>query len=112
MKKVTKYCVVRFYKPTKNVIGAYDHSNFHIYSQMSGNKKAIEKYAEELKQKQSYQSSCYQWKVMTEEIAMKKQHEYLNWCRQNEKKLFEKKWPSRYIGKTAHEELFEMMTRH
>ena len=110
MEKVTKYVVVRFYKPAENVIGAYNSFNFHIYSRKSGNKAAIVAYAKELMRKQQYNYSGYQWRVMTEEAAHKKQREYLAWCKQNEKILFEKKWPSRYVGQTRHEELAEMMT--
>ncbi len=108
MEKITKYVVVRFYKPEKNVLGAYTFSNFYVYTFSRGNKETVEKYAETLKIKYS---ASFQWSVMTEEKAIEEKNKYLKWMKQNERKLLDKKFPCRYIGKTRREEMAEMMTK-
>ena len=62
-------------------------NSFHIYSKTSGNKDTMVNYMESLKSKYSADT---QWKVMTEEQAMKKWKEYRVWYEKYEDARWER----------------------
>ena len=97
-----QYVVVRFYK------GNWSRNNFHIYSMTTTNREKVVEYAKTLVKK--YPSN-YEWRVMTTEDANKKYKEYREWLRKYEREQLEKRFPVRYVGQTAREEIAEMMQK-
>lgn len=108
MEKVTKYVLVRFYTPKSKYYSGY---SLHIYSHKSGNRQAIIDYCHKVRQQKGYKNDdTYKWYIMTEEKAREEASKFRAWQREEERKTLEKHFPVMYIGRTAREEIAEMMT--
>ena len=100
---------MRFYAPTNKKL--YNHYEIHVYSYHSGNKQGIINYCHKVKQQKGYKNNPnFKWYIVTEEQAWEQQKKLKAWKLEEEKKDLERRFPVRYFGKTAREELAEMMT--
>ena len=107
MKKVTKYVVMCFFAPNSKKYTDYD---IRVYSKKSSNKQTIIDYCRQLKQQKTYlNDNRYKQYIVTEERALKEQLKLQAWKTEQERKYLEKRFPVRYHGQTAREELAEMM---
>lgn len=108
MEKVTKYVVVKFYAPKSKHYSGY---SLHIYSYASGNRQSIINYCHKVRQQKGYKNDdTYKWYIMTEEKAREEARKLRKWQEEEERKDLERRYPVRYIGRTAREEIAEMMT--
>ena len=107
MEKKVKYVVMSFYTPENKWYGSYD---IHVYSQKSSNKDAIIEYCHKVRQQKGYKNNkSYKWYVVTEQQAWEQVHKLRVWQEEQERKYLEWKFPVRYVGRTLHEDLAEMM---
>lgn len=104
-----KYVLMRLSIPMdkKN----YNGYGIHVYSQKSSNKQAIIDYCHKVRQQKGYKNNKgYKWYIVTQEQAWEQERKLRAWKLEEEKKDLERRFPVRYFGQTAREELAEMMT--
>ena len=108
MEKTVKYVVMNLYTPSSK---HYSEYRIHIYSKTSSNKDTIIEYCHQVRQQDSYKNNKhYKWYVLTEKQALAQSIRLHKWQREEERKDLEKRFPLRYHGQTAREELFAMMS--
>ena len=109
MTNTIKYVVMRLYSPASKHYSEYD---IHVYSQKSGNRDAIVEYCHKVRRQKGYKNTKqYTWYIVTEQQAREQEHKLREWQKAEEKKDLERRFPVRYYGQTAREELFEMMAK-
>ena len=108
MERTVKYVVMSFYAPENKHYASY---YIHVYSRKSSNKDAIIQYCHKVRQQASYKNNKnIKWYVLTEHQALEHSIKLHKWQIEQENKAFERRFPSRYLGRTLHEDLAEMMT--
>ena len=109
MKKTIKYVVMNFYTPSSK---HYSEYRINIYSKKSSNKDTIVEYCHKVRQQDSYKNNNhYKWYVLTEDQALAESIKLHKWQREEERKDLERRFPVRYVGQTAKEELANMMAQ-
>jgi hypothetical protein len=109
MEKTIKYVVMNLYTPPHGHYSCYD---IHVYSQKSGNRDAIVKYCHKVRSQKGYKNNKnYKWYIVTEQQAREQESKLRAWKLEQERKDLERRFPVRYVGQTAREEMAEMMTR-
>lgn len=104
-----KYVVMNFYTPASK---HYSEYRIHIYTKKSENRDTMVEYCHELRQQITYKDNkFYKWYVLTETQALAQAIKLSKWQREEERKDLEKRFPVRYHGQTAKEELAEMMAQ-
>lgn len=104
-----KYVVMNLYSPESKHYSRYE---IHIYSQKSSNKDAIINYCHKVRNQPLYKDNPhFKWYVVTEQQAHEQARKLRKWKEEEERKDLERRFPVRYHGQTAREELAEMMTK-
>ncbi len=108
MTKTIKYVVMNLYTPASK---HYSEYSIHVYAQKSGNRDAIVEYCHKVRRQKGYiNNPRYTWYIVTEKQAREQQSKLRAWQREEERKDLERRFPVRYHGQTAREELAEMMS--
>ena len=108
MKKTVKYVVMNFFAPNN---AHYSQYEIHVYAQKSGNRDAIVKYCHKVRQQSGYANNPhFKWYVVTEKQAREQVSKLSQWKAEQERKDLERRFPVRYVGQTAREEIAEMMS--
>ena len=103
-----KYVVMNLWAPAN---AHYSQYEIHVYSYKSGNRDSIVKYCHKVRQQEMYKNNKnYKWYIVTEKKAREEQIKLRKWKEEQERKDLERRFPVRYYGQTAREELAEMMS--
>ncbi len=103
-----KYVLMNLYTPADKHYSGYE---IHIYAKKCGNRDSIVKYCHEVRKQKGYiNNPRYKWYIVTQEQAWEQSRRLTAWKREEERKDLERRFPVRYYGQTAREELAEMMT--
>jgi len=109
MEKTIKYVVMNLFTPTSKDYSTY---SIHVYTYKSGNKDSIVKYCHKVRSQKGYKNNPnYKWYVVTEQQAREQEKKLRAWKLEQEKKDLERRFPVRYVGQTAREEMAEMMSQ-
>lgn len=109
MEKTIKYVVMRFYTPTSKHYSEYD---IRIYSMKSGNRDSVVKFCHKTRSQAGYKNNPhYTWYIVTEKQAREQSRKLDAWKKEEERKDLERRFPVRYFGQTAREELADMMAQ-
>ena len=103
-----KYVVMNLWAPAN---AHYSQYTIHVYAYKSGNRDSIVKYCHKVRSQAMYKNNPnFKWYIVTEKQAYEQWKRLNNWKEEQERKDLERRFPVRYYGQTAREELAEMMS--
>ena len=103
---MVKYVVMNLWAPAN---AHYSQYAIHVYAYKCGNRDSVVKYCHKVRQQEIYKDNKnYKWYVVTEKKALEEQCKLRKWKEEQERKDLERRFPVRYHGQTAREELAEM----